>query len=48
MLGKGGFATCYEIRDSREGKKNAVKIISKTYKNSKGYKEDCTEKVTEG
>lgn len=49
MLGKGGFATCYEIRDSREGKRNAVKMISKYSKNPKTHtKEDNTEKVTNG
>lgn len=46
MLGKGGFATCFEIRDSREGKRNAVKVISKYTKNAKNVKEDNVAKVT--
>jgi hypothetical protein len=29
QLGKGGFATCFEIYNSKDDKKNAVKVIPK-------------------
>lgn len=45
FLGKGGFARCYELKDSTSGLIHAGKIVSKTLLQKKHQKEKMTQEI---